>query len=97
MTHGIRKPRFSRENGVFCWLENGTVSSQAIVLKLLTAQKELCGDFYIGIIRFSGYHLNFHVIHLANYNLSAIICQEKTRLGFIQNCIMTCQKISLNA
>ena len=45
MTHGNKKPRFSRENGVFCWAETGTVPSQDFLLKLVTGQKELCGDF----------------------------------------------------
>jgi hypothetical protein len=28
MAHGILKPRFSKEIGVFCWVENGIVPSR---------------------------------------------------------------------
>ena len=45
MTHGISKPRFSKENGVFCWVENGTVPSQELSTKFVPDQNELCGDF----------------------------------------------------
>jgi len=80
MTHGIRKPCFSKENGVFCWVGNETVPAWGFFDKGLYRAKGIVRFFIDRIYPVSPISPFFYDIRLANCNLSTVFLSENIKV-----------------